>query len=203
MVSRMVRWRSGRSRAPPVSTCKAAPVPTRSRPSPRSRASNTLGGSSLTHAAASSIASGSPSRRAQIAAIAPALASVRAKVGLTAWARCTKRSTAGYCSRASGAIAPGSAGNASGGTGCSRSPRTRSAARLVATISRRGQVASSSATSGAADMTCSKLSSRSSVLLSRRCANTSSRGERPPPSRSPSVSAIARTTCSGSRAAAN
>ena len=59
-------------------------------------------------------------------------------------------------------------GNASGGTANSCSPWRRSGARLVTRMLRRGLAASSSATTGAAGRMCSKLSSTSSMLRSRR-----------------------------------
>ena len=84
MASRIVRSRSGRSRAPPVSSGRAR----------SSRASSAAGGRTGTRAAASSIASGRPSSRAQIAATAAWFAAVRAKAGLAARARVTKSWTA-------------------------------------------------------------------------------------------------------------
>ena len=67
-----VRWRSGRSRAPPTSSGSAW----------SSRSTIAAGVSTRTRAAASSRASGAPSSAAQIAAIAPAFSSVELEVGL-------------------------------------------------------------------------------------------------------------------------
>ena len=71
MASRIVRWRAGRSRAPPVSSGSRG----------SSRASSAAGGRTLTRAAASSMASGRPSSRVQTAATAAALSALRAKPG--------------------------------------------------------------------------------------------------------------------------
>ena len=74
------------------------------------------------------------------------------------------------------------AGSVSGGTGNSRSPRTRNAARLVTSAVTPGQCASSSAKPVAASTTCSKLSSTSSNCRSRRPRlSTSSGGSSPEP----------------------
>ena len=75
------------------------------------------GASRRTRAAASSIASGRPSSRAQISSIACTSSPSGSNPGLAARARSTKSSAA--------------ADGSSGGTGCSRSARTRSGARLV------------------------------------------------------------------------
>ena len=70
IVSANVRWRSGRSRGPPVSSSNGC----------ASRATISAGDSSLTRAAASSIANGRPSTRAQIALTAPAFAVRKAEI---------------------------------------------------------------------------------------------------------------------------
>jgi hypothetical protein len=80
-----VRWRSGRSRAPPVSRLNLSSI----------RASSACGGSSRTLAAASSMASGSPSSRRQISATASALSLASLKLGAAAWARSTNKPTEG------------------------------------------------------------------------------------------------------------
>ncbi len=64
-------------------------------------------------------------------------------------------------------IGPGR-GTGSGGTGNSCSPLSRSALRLVTTSTTSGAAASSWASSGAAPVTCSKLSSTSRTCLERR-----------------------------------
>ena len=89
------------------------------------------------------------------------------------------------------------AGHASGGTGNSRSPRTRSAARLVTSAVTRGAACSSSSTQWAAGRTCSKLSRMSSRSRSRRAFASRSTSGRSPSSRMPSVRAIAAGTASG------
>ena len=151
------------------------------------------GDRSLIRAAASSMASGMPWSRAQMAATAGAFSLVTVKPGLTATARSMNRRTAAYCSIAAGSTmrdSPGMASRSSPlrwlgsggagrpGTGYSCSPETCRVARLVTTILIPGAVRSRSATIGAAETTCSKLSSTSSTVLSR--------------SQSASVSAIGR-----------
>ena len=79
-VFRRVRWRSGRSRGPVVSTLVRS----------SSRASSARGGSSLTRAAASSMASGRPSSRRQISATAPGVLLGQAEPGASACARAAK-----------------------------------------------------------------------------------------------------------------
>ena len=106
-VFRSVRCRSGRSRAPPVSS----PILS------SSRASRACGGSSLTLAAASSMASGSPSSRRHISATAPAFPLVSSKPADAACARCTNRRTEAHrCTSAASPPAP-VGGTGSGGTG--------------------------------------------------------------------------------------
>ncbi len=94
----------------------------------RSRSSTV---STLIHGAASSSASGSASSRRQIAVTVGPFADVRRKSGCTSRTRSTKRRTAGERARSAGDIAPSSTSSASGPTAYSRSPRTRSGARLV------------------------------------------------------------------------
>ena len=158
MASCIVCWRAGRSRAPPVNSGRL-----RSR-----RLSNAAGGRTLMRAAASSIASGSPSKRAQICATAFALARVNANEGFASRARRTNRSTAGYAARSSSGRFTLGSGTPSGAIGSSCSPRRRSARRLVTSNVSRGHEASRSANIGAASTTCSKLSSRINVRLSRK-----------------------------------
>ena len=154
--------------------------------------SNAAGANSLLRAAASSIASGSPSRRVQISATSGAVTSVTAKSGCTSRARSTNNATAAYAVSGGGVpdtpartaaplagpvpaaagsmtvAACGCGGSASGATRTSFSPRSFSAARLVARIFTPGAAASSAARSGAAASRCSQLSSSSSACRARR-----------------------------------
>ena len=143
-MSRSVRWRSGRSRAPPESSCSRR----------SNRSSSASGENSLTLAAASSMASGSPSSRRQISSTVEAFAAVSSKAGATATARSQKSRTAGE-SRSP---------KKSGGTGNCRSPMSRSGALLVASTVRRGHSPTRSATKGAAGRRCSRLSISNSSL---------------------------------------
>ena len=186
-VLRSVRCRSGRSRAPPVSS----PILS------SSRASRACGGSSLTLAAASSMASGSPSSRRQISAIAPAFPLVSSKPADAACARCTNRRTEAHrCTSASPPAPIGGTGR--GGTGNSCSPLSRNTIRLVTSATTPGAAPSSSATSGAASITCSKLSSTSTSRRARRY-DFRSVISLPPEVFSPSAAAIAAVTSSAAR----
>jgi hypothetical protein len=185
-VARSVCWRSGRS---------TGPVPSAS--SDRaSRPSSSAGSSSRVRAAASSMASGSPSRRRPISATASAFSSVRAKPGRTARARSTNSATVG---EASSADTPEDtlAGSASGGTGYSRSARSPSTVRLVATIVIPGQRASSSPKSRAIPTTCSRLSRISSQAPSPNVSASASSGEPAPARSAPAIRPIAASTSSG------
>jgi len=187
-----VRWRSGRSRAPPTSSGRQRPR----------RASSAWGAKIRTCAAASSMASGSPSSRAQIAATSAAFPAVRAKEGRTACAHCTKRATAGKRATAAGSAPSAGVGRASGGTGKVCSPRTRSAARLVTSATTPGHAPSSAASAGPAPATCSMLSSSSSRSLSRKWAWSRSSTGCPAASRRPSARAMVGSAKAGSRRAA-
>ena len=187
-VFRSVRCRSGRSRAPPVSS----PILS------SSRASRACGGSSLTLAAASSMASGSPSSRRQISATAPAFPLVSSKPADAACARCTNRRTEAHrCTSAASPPTP-TGGTGSGGTGNSCSPLSRNTIRLVTSATTPGAAPSSSATSGAAPITCSKLSSTSTSRRARRY-DFRSVISAPPEVLSPSAAAIAAVTSSAAR----
>ena len=187
-VFRSVCCRSGRSRAPPVSS----PILS------SSRASRACGGSSLTLAAASSMASGSPSSRRQISATAPAFPLVSSKPADAACARCTNRRTEAHrCTSAASPPAP-IGGTGSGGTGNSCSPLSRNTIRLVTSATTPGAAPSSSATSGAAPITCSKLSSTSTSRRARRY-DFRSVISAPPEVLSPSAAAIAAVTSSAAR----
>ena len=142
MAPRSVRWRSGRSLAPPVSSGR--------RCSSRSRI--WADESAFTRAAASSRASGRSSRRLQISDTA----SSAWKPASIARALARKKPTPSSCT--------------SGGTAYSCSPVTCSGSRLVTSTSRLGQEASSEATSPAASTTCSKLSKSKSMDLSAMCS---------------------------------
>src|SRR5215831_2521779 len=165
-VARRVRCRSGRSTAPvPSASSDAA-----------SRSSSAAGSSSRVRAAASSIASGRPSRRRQISATAASLPAVSSKSGRTARARSTNSPTAGQAATSPAETLPEPAGNASGGTGYSRSARSPSTVRLVATITTPGQRASSSPRSRATWSTCSRLSRISSHAPSPNVSASASTG---------------------------
>ncbi len=83
-----------------------------------------------------------------------------------------------------------SGGAGSPGTAYSCSPETCRAPRLVATIVRPGQARRSCATSGAAAITCSKLSRTSRQVRGARCSTSSSRVGRTPLSVSPTARAM-------------
>ena len=107
MASRIVCWRAGRSRLPPVS---------RSRRCSR-RSSRAAGGRTRTQAAASSMARGKPSRRRQMAATAAALSGSGQSVGALAVARSRKRATAGTCANSATDERRSLAGSGSGSSG--------------------------------------------------------------------------------------
>ena len=96
-----------------------------------SRRSRSSAVSTLIHGAASSRASGRASSRRQIAVTVGPFADVRRKSGCTSRTRSTNSRTAGERARSAGDVASESTSNASGPTAYSRSPRTRSGARLV------------------------------------------------------------------------
>ena len=121
-VARSVRWRPGRSCAPPTSRSSA-----RSR-----RRLIASGGRSFERAAASSIASGRPSSLAQTSATAEMLLSSSWKSGSTAPARAEKSRTASFAASCSKLVPAAVSGSASGGTGYSCSPASRRGVRLVA-----------------------------------------------------------------------
>ena len=118
--------------------------------------------SSRTHAAANSIASGSPSSRAQIAATADSFCAVKLNPGLTACARSTNSAIA-------------ASGTPSGGTSYACSAERCRTSRLVTMTRSPSDAPSRSPTSGAALMTCSKLSRMSSTALVRRYPERSPR----------------------------
>ena len=131
-------------------------------------------------------------------------ASVTANVGWTARARSAKRRTDSTSSNAGSGGRTSASGRPSGGTGNSRSPETRSAARLVASTFRCGQAASSFATVvPAAGRSCSTLSRSSRHDAERRWSirrwvSASVRG-----SRKSSALAIAPGIAAGSAIAAS
>jgi hypothetical protein len=197
--ARSVRCRGSAVRLPPVGSWNRSPK----------RAATCSTGSARTRAAASSIASGSPSSRRQISTTAVTLSWVTAKPGWTATARSANSRTTGWA-MASPAEAPGS-GRPSGGTGHRASPRIPSGSRLVASTRSLGQRPSRLSTSrAAASITCSQLSSTSSVwvadsastrrlIASRGMAGGSSN----PTSRRPSALVTACGTSPGSVTAAS
>ncbi len=150
--------------------------------------------STLTHGAASSSASGRPSSRRQISATGGPLAGVRRNSGCTSRARSRKSRTAGERARSAVDIASTSGCNASGPTPYSRSPRTRSGARLVIRTRSAATDARRSATSGAASRTCSKLSSSSSVGVPSQAARARLGKSSAVASSTPSASATAGAT---------
>ncbi len=159
---------------------------------------SSAGGKRRLRAAASSIARGNPSRRTQISATAAALSPARAKSGTTAWLRPTKRATASKPSNASSGGSGLREGSVRGGTPSSCSARRCNGSRLVASTLRRGAPSSSSATSGAASSTCSRLSSTSSSSRPARCSASTTRSGRSPVSRRPSAAAMAGIKPAGS-----
>ena len=186
-VFRRVRWRSGRSRGPAVSRLIRSP----------SRASSARGDSSLIRAAASSMASGRPSSRRQISATSWAFSLVSSKPGASARARAANKRTEAACA---GSREP-RGGTGSAGTTNSYSPLSRSTVRLATRTTSPGAAASSSATTGAPSMTCSKLSRTSKSRLVRRYDITSP-ASRSPEVFSPSPAAIAAGTRSAVRTGA-
>ena len=130
------------------------------------------GESTFVRAAASSIASGRSSRRLQSASTGSSAGSPE---------REQKRSTASACAR--------------GGTAYSTSPRTRSSSRLVVSSLRFAHDSTSVASSGAASITCSRLSSSNRSSRSPMCSSS--------PCLAPSACAIVGSTRSGSRSPAS
>ena len=100
-------------------------------------------------------------------------------------------------------MASTSTSNASGPTAYSRSPRTRSGARLVASTRSAATAVRRSATSGAASKTCSKLSSTSNVGVPSHAARARLGKSSAVPSNTPRASAIADATNAEFRTAAN
>ena len=93
-------------------------------------------------------------------------------------------------------------GTERGGTAISCSPRTFSLVRLVTSAFTRRVALRSSVTSGAASITCSKLSRTRSTFRSRRCAASAERGGSSRDSPRSSTCEMAGITCAGSRTAA-
>ena len=121
-----------------------------------------------------------------------------AKPGEAARARSTKSLPEGEARSSSSEDERVVEGSASGGTGCSISPRTLRGARLVTSTVRPGHAATRPATSGAASSRCSRLSStrrnRPSLSLSVRA----SYGVRPSLTAAPSEPSTAGITSAGS-----
>ena len=145
--------RSGRSRGPTVE----------GRTSCLSRWSRFSTVSTFIHRAASSSASGNASSWRQIAVTVGLFAGVKRKLGCTSLTRSTKSRIAGVRARSAGGIVSAPTSKPRGPTAYSRSPRTRSGARLVtSTLSGKTHVRRS-AISDEASRTCSKLSATSNV----------------------------------------
>ena len=158
-------------------------------------------------AAASSMARGSPSRRRQSSATAGAFWSLRAKSGRTA-ARAFDEERHGLAPRERRQLrrVAGSTGSGrrSGGTGCSCSPVSRSASRLVASTASPGHAAQQGRDQPARRRRrCSQLSSTSSRRLARSASVSPARSGRPGASRTPTAAATAWGTSPGSRSAAS
>ncbi len=130
-------------------------------------------------------------------------AAVRRKPGSTSCTRSMKRRTAGHRARAAGDATCASTSSESGPTGYSRSPRTWSGARLVASMRSDATAERRSAVSGAASSTCSKLSRTSSVGQPPQALRARLGKSMAVTSASPSASAIAGATNAGFRMVAN
>ncbi len=193
MAWRRERCRGGRSWGPPERT---------SRGFWRRPCSVSAGVCTSALAAASSRARGSPSRRAQIAATAGAFSRSRRNPGCTASARSTKRRTAGLRRSTAGAWRRSGSGVSRGGTPYSCSQRRRRGALLVTSRARSGQALSRRATSGAAPVTCSKLSSKSSSWRRRKARASPSTACGPVSGGRSRARAMAGTTWTGSRSEA-
>ena len=106
MAPRRVRWRAGRSLAPPVRSLRRL----------ERRVRRDFGWSILTRAAASSMARGNPSSLTQISAMAGALSAVISKPRFAALARSMNSLTASYWERTSMGGSRLVSGTESGGT---------------------------------------------------------------------------------------
>jgi hypothetical protein len=143
-------------------------------------------------AAVSSIARGSPPSRRTTAATASALISSRTKAGSAALARRTNSSTAGLRTRSR--IASPASGAGRGRTGQICSADSRSGSRLVARTRKLGHASTSLAIIGAAERTCSTLSSSNSNERVPSCAARRSTRGMSPVSRMPRALATAAGT---------
>ena len=188
-VAWIVRWRSGASR----------PDVTRRESTRSSFTSMADGVRTRMHAAASSIASGTPSSARQMPATSAAFSAVRSNLGSAACARSRNSRTAGASAISANDTSRGSIGRASGSTSKTCSACTRSLARLVTMTVASGSAASSDATSGAAPITCSKLSTTRRSLRPLRASASRSRVGTPMSSCTPSSRATAGSTPPGSR----
>ena len=188
-VAWIVRWRSGASR----------PDVTRRESTRSSFTSMADGVRTRMHAAASSIASGTPSSARQMRATSAAFSAVRSNLESAACARSRNSRTAGASAISASDTSRGSIGRASGSTSKTCSACTRSLARLVTMTVASGSAASSDATSGAAPITCSKLSTTRRSLRPLRASASRSRVGTPMSSCTPSSRATAGSTPAGSR----
>jgi hypothetical protein len=109
-----------------------------------------------------------------------------------------KRATASYCERISRSGRRLERGSLSGGTANSCSACRRKATRLVTSILSLGQAVNTSASTVAASITCSKLSTKRSSCFSLSDVLSRSRGVCPLLSLMESVWSMASTTCSES-----
>ena len=138
-------------------------------------------------------------------ATAAAFSAVSAKPGAAACARSTKRATEATRTSSSGPGSRARSGRGSGATPNSLSPEMCRAVRLVTSIFSRGAPPSSAASAGAASVTCSKLSRRSSGSPETSRLSSfakASAPSTPPAASSPKASATWGITRAGSWVAA-
>src|SRR5258706_383899 len=184
----MVRCRGSAVRRPAVNSGRLW-----SRPAARPSTPSTA-----TRGAANSIASGKPSSLRHVLTTNGAFASVSAKSSTTAVTRSTNNWTAGKAAASPAVSVADASGLPSGPRRYWRSPKTPSGSRLVATILMSEVPLSTAAASVAtASITCSQLSSSSSIRLFLSAATRVGSGSSVPISK-PSKVAIAVGTRRGS-----
>ncbi len=164
-----------------------------------SRRSRSAGCSRRMRPAASSSARGNPSSRRAISAIASTFAGSSRKLGCTRWMRSTSSCTAGDVPTASIDVCSTGSGTASGSRGNSCSQRSRSGCRLVTTSCTASVAVRICASSPAASMRCSKLSTTSSTGWSCSTVVIASISVRSPASEMPSAAAIVGSASSAAR----
>ena len=157
-----------------------------------------IGDEPCSQVAPSSRASGRPSRRLTIAAMAGAAASAELEVGPHGASPVEKQLDRRAAARSAAVGAWPGSGNASGSTVNSRSPASRSGARLVTRAFARGTAASNRPRNGAPSRTCSKLSSTMSRSLPARFAAMVTSSSCPATSPTPNELAIVGPTRRGS-----